>query len=278
MSPSDPEPERQNPRPGAGDSDSQANRGGAYVPLPPNPTPTPSKKLALAAGALAALLAGTGIFQMLRAPAPPVQPPAETGLALAAKTKKVFLVSMKDLDAQATSRARQTMGAPGTASAGEPSRDPSMLSAPGPGVVRTDGLRAPELRPAPAPPAQAPDGSGVLDALSAAPQTVKEQVRNGSMSLFTFHFVDFVAEDGDIVGVSVDGRDLGRVTLSHAGASLTIPLKPGEQHVIRFTALHDGGGGVTFGAVSSVGRLKTKVMTVGEYDEWVIAFQSELGR
>lgn len=109
--------------------------------------------------------------------------------------------------------------------------------------------------------------------LEKAPQSVRDAVRDGRMSLFTVLLMDFAAEDGDVVDVYVDGLPVGQVELSNAGNTLSIPLTSGKQHSFRVTAVQDGGGGVTFGARSSAGEMTTRVMGVGESETWTITFR-----
>jgi hypothetical protein len=90
------------------------------------------------------------------------------------------------------------------------------------------------------------------------------------MDLFSIRLVDTVAEDGDVVVVSVDGQALGRINLSNAGTVLTLPLKPGASTSLKVLAEKDGGGGVTFGAVTSQGQVMSRVMAVGESQDWTV--------
>lgn len=109
--------------------------------------------------------------------------------------------------------------------------------------------------------------------LASAPQAVRDAVRDGRMSLFTLHMIDFVDEDGDVVDVSINGMTMGQVILSHAGATMTVPLTPGIEQSFGVTAVQDGGGGVTFGAQSSAGQMVTRVMGVGESEVWTLTFK-----
>ncbi len=108
---------------------------------------------------------------------------------------------------------------------------------------------------------------------NAAPE-IRQQVLSGERSLFTMRIVDSAIEDGDAVSLSLEGVPYGEVVLSHAGAQVTVALKVGSTVRLRITAVRDGGGGgVTFGATSSLGEVRTRVMSVGEYEEWTIAFK-----
>jgi hypothetical protein len=50
-------------------------------------------------------------------------------------------------------------------------------------------------------------------------------------------------------------------------------LKKGATTKITCLASQDGGGGVTFRAISSVGEMRTRVMAVGESETWTVAFK-----
>ncbi|MBI5882220.1 MAG: hypothetical protein HZB91_03850 [Elusimicrobia bacterium] len=106
--------------------------------------------------------------------------------------------------------------------------------------------------------------------LAQASPELRREVAEARMDLFSIRLVDSAAEDGDVVVVSVDGKTLGRVNLSNAGAVLTLPLKPGASTSLKVLAEKDGGGGVTFGAVTSQGQVMSKVMSVGESQDWTV--------
>ncbi|MBI4676618.1 MAG: hypothetical protein HY748_03465 [Elusimicrobia bacterium] len=106
--------------------------------------------------------------------------------------------------------------------------------------------------------------------LAQASPDLRREVAEARMDLFSVRLVDTVAEDGDVVIIFVDGKPLGRVDLSNAGAVLTLPLKPGTSTGLKVVAEKDGGGGVTFGAVTSQGQVMSKVMSVGEAQDWTV--------
>lgn len=109
--------------------------------------------------------------------------------------------------------------------------------------------------------------------LASAGPEVRAAVGSGQMGLLTLRMLDFAAVDGDVIDVSVEGKVLGRIALDHTEASLTIPLKVGRDQSLKISAVHDGGGGVTFAARSSVGEIRTRVMGVGESDVWTVSFR-----
>ncbi len=241
-----------------------------YTAMPRFPARGGRLRLLLGAGLLAAGLLAGGL-SLKRAPVPPPAPPAAGQLAAPAARQETFLVSMKDLDREATRQARQALLAQGAAQAGAAAPQAASRR-----IEEAAERGAERLRSSQGPREQA----GTLLAprlsalLSAAPQSARDGLVDGSVSLFTFRLIDFVAEDGDVVDIAVDGAVLARVTLSHSGAVLTLPLKPGQQHALTVTAVFDGGGGVTFGAQSSAGEIRTRVMSVGESDTRTIGFKA----
>jgi hypothetical protein len=110
--------------------------------------------------------------------------------------------------------------------------------------------------------------------LAKAPPELRNQVASEQRSLFTLNIIDTQDEDGDTVEILLDGISYGDVVLSHTGAALTIPLKPHSSARLGIVATRDGGGGgITFGAISSLGEVRTRVMSVGEKEEWVISWK-----
>lgn len=106
--------------------------------------------------------------------------------------------------------------------------------------------------------------------LQTAPESTRRDLQEGRQALYVLHVIDNVEEDGDAVIIQVNGVPYGEVLLSHAGQSLMIPLPAGALSQLRVLAIRDGGGGVTFGARSSVGDVRSKVMQVGDSDNWTV--------
>lgn len=256
----------------------------AYTPLPEAPRPGSRKPwLAVGAGVLA-LAIGAGVFTHFQ-PAPPPQAPPESGAGVVPDRKeKVFMVSMKDRDQEATDFARTLLQDNRFMSSGQ---DPSIQGGavlPGAsGVSAYEAQRqaaqqaAPSQLVAPAPARRLADvkrAEQIRRELTAAPSSLREALTGGTVEMFTFRFADFADQDGDIVNLNIDGIDLGNVLLTNAGAQLSIPLKPREQHALRVTGVHDGYGGITFALVSSVGRMELRSLAEGQSETWTIGFQS----
>jgi hypothetical protein len=87
------------------------------------------------------------------------------------------------------------------------------------------------------------------------------------------YLLDFLVEDGDHVEFSVDGASFGDTVLQGAGTSFLIPLAPGTPAHLKLLATADGGGGVTVGFISSLGEARTRVMQVGDFDQWQVVVQ-----
>lgn len=113
--------------------------------------------------------------------------------------------------------------------------------------------------------------SGALTpSLAAADPSLVKELRDGSREPYSVRLVDTEAEDGDVVLLLVDGKPLGHFELSNRGATLTLPLRRGQSTSLKVVAEKDGGGGVTFGAASSLGETRSRVMDVGETDAWTV--------
>jgi hypothetical protein len=161
----------------------------------------------------------------------------------------------------------------------------SVAQAPAPIVVAQPDVPKPapvvkRVKRAPPPPTPAPDAQP--DALTAhavetlvenAPEATRQDIVSGRQVIYTLHVLDDLAEDADQVEVLVDGVSYGTITLINAGQDLLIPLKPGAQAQVRAVARFDGGGGVTFGSRSSLGEVRSRIMAVGESDDWTVTVQ-----
>ena len=72
---------------------------------------------------------------------------------------------------------------------------------------------------------------------------------------------DTDAEDGDQVRLDSSGFSTV-VTLANTPATFAIPVP--EQGVVNLTGVHDGGGGITIGAMSGAQRVALPIMSVGQ--------------
>lgn len=241
-------------RPKASPAHSAASPAGAdsYTDLPQAPAPK-RRWGAIAAGVLAAALVGGWAAKTYGPGA--AAPPA------AVAESKVLFVGAADMDAARTEAVRAA-------------------ALPGEGV-EDRGRTLGDPRPAPPPvldmPAVQPPRAPVPAAPQAAPLPVNPQVaaavKSGEYGLFQLRLIDNAAMDGDIIAISVDGVPMGRFMITHGGAILDIPLKPGKRQVVRITGVHDGGGGITLGVQSSLGHVSSRVMAPGDFEEWTVDYR-----
>jgi hypothetical protein len=113
----------------------------------------------------------------------------------------------------------------------------------------------------------------IPELLSKAPEKIRQEVLSGVQALYAVNLLDYADEDGDTITVLVNGVSVGEVSLLNQGTKLSIPLRPGENAEITCIATRDGGGGVTFRALSSMGEMRTRTMAVGESETWTVAFK-----
>ncbi len=279
-----PEPEPQKskadaaPKAASSSVGADASRASAYVPLPVAAKAKSGVMLALAALIAAGALGGTAVYYRSHSGPPPV-------VAAAAVQRKTLFVSDKDISAAATLRVRS---APAAAVAGAAVVAAGTMGSGGPTTMGTAGAipSAPVITPQTPPPAVENRASSPLPVAppelvnppASAPQSAltpqgQAAVRADGYSMFQMQLIDDCAEDGDVVQISVDGVPVSFLSLSHAGATLEIPLKKGESHTITVTATRDGGGGVTLGLRTSMGDVISRNMQVGESETWTIGFK-----
>jgi hypothetical protein len=170
----------------------------------------------------------------------------------------LLIVGPRDIDRDATEAARAAL-----ATGRIPELGPSPTDA-----ERDQVRRAVETAVPRAAPAARQRAANVLAHATPAVRTALVERRQ---SIFRLRVLDTVAEDGDVVWLSLDGVPFGALELSNAGAELSIALPMGTTAHLLVVAERDGGGGVTFGAISSLGEIRTRVMNVGEREEWTVA-------
>ncbi|MDD5301670.1 MAG: hypothetical protein PHS14_01065 [Elusimicrobia bacterium] len=284
----DPEPQKPQsdaaPKPASAPQGLDASRAQAYVPLPGRPPRKGRGVLVLAALIAAGALAGTAVHFR------PPSGPAPIAIA-AAQRDKVLTVTDADVSLAATERVRSSEGAAAAAAIGA-----AGTMGGGPTTMGSGG--APPVQTAPSAPVQQAPAAGapgapvenrassplpvappeLVSPAASAPQSVltpqgRTAVRSDGWSIFSMRLIDDCAEDGDVVQISVDGVPMSYLSLSHAGATLEIPLKKGESHRITVTAVRDGDGGVTLGLQTSAGTILSRNMAVGESDTWTVDYK-----
>ncbi|MGD0653763.1 MAG: hypothetical protein ABSA16_05420 [Thermoguttaceae bacterium] len=215
-----------------------------YSPPPgpnaPQPGATAKRKGYLAAlGILAAAGLAVGAWFALAPPVPPAPvPPAAASI----KNEKTFLVSKADADPKATAYLKAMLtGGTSTASA-------------------TDN------------PLHAVNAAALLALAKNSPQ-LAAGIKSDRVVLYRLYLLDFLAEDGDHAELFVDGVGLGDVYLKNAGKEFLIPLVSGTPAQMKLVATADGGGGVTVGFVSSMGEARTRILQVGDFEQWQVIMQ-----
>ncbi len=87
---------------------------------------------------------------------------------------------------------------------------------------------------------------------------------NGSSDLYQLYVYDSCMEDGDIVDLIINGQHFATVPITHAGATLTIPVQKGQTQTVVLRGVRDGGGGITVAFRSSEGDFFARSMAVGQ--------------
>jgi hypothetical protein len=167
------------------------------------------------------------------------------GPALVAATGerlKTFSVAAVDADIKATEQLKALLS--GGAGAADPAND--LLQA----------VNAPALKE-----------------LAKTSPDIAEDIRTGRRVLYRVYLLDFLEQDGDHAELSVDGASYGDIYLSNGGTAILIPLAPGTPAQLKLLATADGGGGVTVAFLSSLGEARTRVMQVGEFEQWQVIVQ-----
>ncbi len=232
-------------QPSAEQSPSFASPGrpGAYYSPPPSadapqPAGTGKRKVFLTAmSVLAAAALAVGGWYALAPKVPPNPVPAA---AAAVKSEKTFLISKTDADLKATAYLKSVFsGGEASASAGG-----------------ADSLRAVNAQ--------------ALLALAKNSPQLAESIKKDKVVLYRLYLLDYLAEDGDHAELFVDGVGLGDVYLKNAGTEILIPMIQGQPAQMKLVATGDGGGGVTVGFISSLGEARTRIMQVGDFEEWQV--------
>jgi len=93
---------------------------------------------------------------------------------------------------------------------------------------------------------------------------MKLAVLTGDAKFHHLFLFDCCDEDGDMIEVLVNGERFAIIPLTHHGATISVPVSASQATSLSIRGLHDGGGGVTVGCVSSSGTTYLRRMSVGE--------------
>lgn len=91
-----------------------------------------------------------------------------------------------------------------------------------------------------------------------------EAVVAGDVDFFHIHLYDSCDEDGDVVEILINGSPFAVVPITHAGATLSVPLPRGSASTLAIRGIRDGGGGITVACRTSAGDYFSRVMGTGE--------------
>jgi len=216
-----------------------------YSPPPSDESPPPvgSGKRKAFLGA-SSLLVAAGLAVGAWYALAPTPPPGPVPVAAAqAKTEKTFRISQADADPKATAYLKSVLSG-GDATAAEGA---------------ADGLHA-------------VNGPALLALAKNSPQ-LAEGIKSDRIALYRIYLLDFLEEDGDHAELFVDGVSYGDLYLRNAGKEILIPMIPGKPAQMKLVATADGGGGVTVGFVSSLGEARTRIMQVGDFEQWQVIMQ-----
>lgn len=215
----------------------------AYTPLPEQKAGSSSRRrwlLALAVAA-AAVSAGVGVPLALKSAADPV-----------------LVVASNDLDRVVTAAARTAL-----TSGQIPELSANPTDAERDGIQDAVERMLPDVTPA--------IRQRAARVLAHATPPVRKALLDARQAIYRLRVLDNMAQDGDVVWLSLDGVPFGSLLLTNAGTDISIALPVGASAHLLIVAERDGGGGVTFGAASSAGHIRTKVMNVGDREEWTVA-------
>ncbi len=233
-----------------------ARLGKPYVPLANNKHGSGKNKWWLAVGLAVAVAVGTGSFYVTRS--------STTSSASAAPTREKTLVTAKsDIDLELTTLARSMLAERSiTDDVSQEEESPAAVVAPeSPAKAGTEPVGASALEER---------KKLVRTVLSHATPRVRSQIASGEQAIYRLHVLDDCIEDGDAVILYANGTSYGKVQLTNKGQTILIPLPTNALSHMHVLALEDGGGGVTFGAGSNDGAVRSKVMSVGNSDDWTV--------
>lgn len=91
-----------------------------------------------------------------------------------------------------------------------------------------------------------------------------DAILSGDANFYHLYLFDSCDEDGDVVDVYLEGEFFARVPITHAGATLSVPVAMGGPTLVEIVGFRDGEGGVTVACQSSQGDFFMRTLAVGE--------------
>ena len=239
-----------------------------YIPLPTDPNAKKQKKKRLwliLAALVTVIVIGSAYMGSNKHPSAP------SSTVAAAVDDRVLKISSADIDREATETAKALIAAqdvslgPETAPAAQLQDSHPQIPAKGKNRIVTQGGAAAQ--------ASVEKTKLVRTVLRHIQRPTQQALLAGKEAIYRLLLNDNLVEDGDAVILYVNGNSMGQVDLTNKGQTVLVVLPVGALSQMRVLAVTDGGGGVTFGASSSVGDVRSKVMSVGDSDNWTVVPQ-----
>lgn len=93
---------------------------------------------------------------------------------------------------------------------------------------------------------------------------LKAELLKGDAKFFHLYMYDCCAEDGDVIEVQLDNQPFAIVPITHAGATLSVPLVAGKVTALAIRGVRDGGGGITVAFATDDGAAFLGVLDVDQ--------------
>jgi len=93
---------------------------------------------------------------------------------------------------------------------------------------------------------------------------LRDEILRGDAEFFHIFLYDSCDQDGDVVKVLLNGQPFAYVPITHAGATLSVPVSGATPTAIAIEGVYDGGGGITVACRTSQGDGFIRVMAPGE--------------
>lgn len=138
-----------------------------------------------------------------------------------------------------------------------------------PNAVAVDGTTpaAEPVAPAAEPDSPLPEAGPTPDSEPPQPKIsdgLREEILRGDTEFFHIYLYDSCYQDGDVVKVLLNGQPFQYVPITHAGATLSVPVSTAAPTSIAIEGVYDGGGGITVACRTSQGDGFIRVMAPGE--------------
>lgn len=102
---------------------------------------------------------------------------------------------------------------------------------------------------------------------------MRRELATGDAAFYHIYLYDSCAQDGDIVAVRINGQLFAQIAITHAGATISVPLSSKTPNTIDLVGVYDGGFGITVACQTSQGEFFSRVLRVGEVQRLGIALK-----